>query len=209
MKRNPTAAKTELLRWDHLASERRSWQRERLLSVESNYNLDAEDSDGEVVAFLLPPRQQWPKFMLSPRPSLLSVSSCYPGCTIFARHYLIVVQDITNYCNSLLLQQWQHLQQQPHQNPQQGGQQQQRPSLQSDQSMNQSNMDQAQLQQQWAQTQLPYGQNAAADMNHTNSTQVSSVTPLMLFLFPPSMPIFMYPSWESSCLRSSPPILSF
>jgi hypothetical protein len=53
-----------------------------------------------VVAFLLPPRRQRPKFALSPRPSSLSVSiqrrgqgCCYPVCTTFARGYLIVVRD--------------------------------------------------------------------------------------------------------------------
>src|SRR5258708_27735587 len=97
----------------------------------------------------------------------------------------------TNYSNNLHLQQQLQLQQQ-HQNAQQGGQQpqqQQPPSLQPDQTMNQ-NMDQARLQQ-WA---LRYGQNASADMNHTKSAQVSSPTLLMPSLFPPSMPIFMYPS---------------
>ena len=98
----------------------------------------------------------------------------------------------TNYNNSLLLQH--HLQQQQHQNSQQGGQQpqqQQQLPLQLDQPMNQNNMDPARMQQ-WA--QMRYGQNVANDMNHAKSVQVSPQTPLIFFLFSPSMPIFMHPS---------------
>ena len=186
--------------------------------VNSGKHVEMSATACELLAFLLPPRRHGQARAVPSSTAALSLDTAqglgYPSSRLqnTTRSSLNMADRlppyvIPNYSSNLLQQQQQ--QQQQHQNSQQAqqsGQQQQQLGQQAQQdqqhpSINQSSMDQARM---WAQQMQQFRQNAGADVNHNNSAHVSSSIPFIALIVSDlscSLP------WESSCLRSSAPIL--